>query len=73
VKGKRKFTKDEAERIQSLLRKKCRAARAQQKSIRGKLRRMRFYITDWDDSYSGFTPADFDHLVKSRQIIIVDN
>ncbi len=69
---KKKYTKQEAAQIRTLLREKARATREEQKGIRAKLRRLGFYITDFDQSFSGFTASDFEGLIKSG-IIIIDN
>ena len=42
----------------------------QQKKIRGKLRKLGFYITDFDSSFGGFTRSDFDRLIDEGQIVI---
>lgn len=68
---KKKYTKQEATLIRALLREKARAVRNEQKGIRAKLRRLGFYITDFDQSYSGFTVGDFEALIKKGMIIIV--
>ena len=73
MKGKRKFSRKQAAEIRTLLRKKCRSGRSEQKSIRAQLRRMEFYISDWDNSRRGFTAVDFDDLVKKGQIRISDD
>ena len=70
--AKRRFTQKEAKQIKSLLREKARASSNEQKSIRARLRRMGFYITNFDQSYSGFTAGDFESLVKRGMIIIID-
>jgi hypothetical protein len=41
--------------------------------IRSELRKLGFYITDFDQSQSGFSAMDFDVLIKSKQIIIIDD
>ena len=72
MQGKKKFTKHEAARIKALLREKANASRADQKNIRVKIRNIGFYITDFDQSFSGFTLRDFEDLIKQKMIIIVD-
>jgi hypothetical protein len=74
VRGRSRFTRAEAAAIRSRLGRLRRADPATQKAIRAELRRApsRFYITDWDDSYAGFTAADFDALVAARRITIID-
>lgn len=70
MQGKDRFTATEAKRIRELLRAKIRADRNQQKVIRNKLRKFRFYITDFDTSQTGFSETDFDNLIKSGHIKI---
>lgn len=72
MQGKKKFTKSETARIKSLLRAKANASRADQKNTRAKIRNIGFYITDFDQSFSGFTVGDFEDLIKQKMIIIVD-
>ena len=65
------FSKIQARQIRALLDEKCEAERSKQKVIRDKLRReYRFYITDFDTSYSGFTSAKFDQLIENGNICI---
>jgi len=70
--AKKRFTKKEAREIRSLLREKAAASSIKQKNIRAKLRRLSFYITDFDRSYSGFTVSDFESLIARGMIIIID-
>jgi len=69
---KKRFTKREVREIRSLLREKATASSIKQKNIRAKLRRMGFYITNFDQSYAGFTASDFESLIRRRMIIIID-
>jgi hypothetical protein len=68
--GKRVFSASEASQIKELLRQKANVGREAQKPIRRRMRELHFYITDFDQSYSGFTVADFDRLVKDKRITI---
>lgn len=70
MQGKAQFTSKEANAIRDLLYEKARADRDRQKSIRGKLRRIGFYISDFGGP--DFTAADFTDLVKSGRIKIID-
>ena len=70
--GKTEFSKHEADRIRDLLRQKVNATRNEQKSIRANIRNIGFYITDFDYSFSGFTEYDFDDLVRSGDITILE-
>jgi hypothetical protein len=73
MQGRNRFTQSEADQIRDLLRQKAGAYRSEQKSIRGKLRRLGFYITDFDNSQEGFSVADFEDLVRRSLIAIVDD
>lgn len=54
MKGKRNFTINEINRIREMLKYKSRAQSDKQKPYRDKLRRIGFYITDFDKSNNGF-------------------
>jgi hypothetical protein len=72
MKGKITFTRHEAEIIRQTLDQVRRADRATQKRLRHMLRgSMSFYVSDFASSNSGFTPADFDKLVKCGTITIL--
>lgn len=45
------------------------AERAEQKRIRGRLRRAEFRISDWATDSQGFTASEFDALVASERIV----
>jgi hypothetical protein len=70
MKRRSRFTESDAAEIRQLLNLKCRAERPNQKRLRDGLRDLGFYISDWHRSASGFTPADFDELVRSGDITI---
>lgn len=70
MKGRTTFTESEANKIRELLRAKGQAGRSQQKTIRNSLRDIGFYITDFDNSQSGFSVADFEGLIGSGRITI---
>ena len=71
MKGKKTFTKSEANKIIHLLGLKVNSERNKQKTIRDKIRRIGFYITDFDQTYSGFTKRDFNVLIKKNIIKII--
>jgi hypothetical protein len=73
MQGRNRFIRSEADQIRGLLRDKARASRSEQKSIRGKMRRMAFYITDFDTSQDGFSVADFEDLIRRSLITIVED
>jgi hypothetical protein len=69
VKGRSTFTAAEVAELRTLIGEKQTAERDRQKLLRGRMRRLGFYITDFAD-YAGFTVADFDALVE-RGVIVV--
>ncbi|MBK8211488.1 MAG: hypothetical protein IPK78_17600 [Rhodospirillales bacterium] len=71
MKGKATFTKCDAEIIRQKLGHVRRADRDLQKKLRGTLRDMGFYISDFTSSSRGFTGDDFDELVQRGSITIV--
>ena len=72
--GKQLFSEHEANTIRNLLKQKVHAGRISQKRIRHQLRnKYEFYITDIDESYSGFTPENFNRLISDGKITIDSN
>ncbi|MDE6299898.1 MAG: hypothetical protein K2M10_09690 [Muribaculaceae bacterium] len=69
-KGKSEFTSVELNEIRELIRQKCQASRDEQKSIRAKMRKMGFYITDFVTDITSV--EEFDNLVKSGTIPCID-
>ena len=65
MKGRNRFSYHEANQIRDLLRRKVRADSLEQVKQRGQIRNIGFYITDFDQSYSGFTANDLDRLVEN--------
>ncbi|MGV0941060.1 hypothetical protein [Empedobacter sp. ULE_I140] len=63
MKGKSIFTKEEAVRLEALIKQKCEAESSQQKSIRNKIRDLGFYASDFGIS-GGYTVTDFKRVVK---------
>jgi len=70
MKGKTKFSAAEADKIRELLRLKARADAAEQKKIRGKIRQVGFYISDFTDAVDGFLSQDFDDLISRGTIVV---
>lgn len=70
MQGKTTFTDSEAAEIRDLLTKKARSAGDAQKTIRAKIRRLGFYISDFTNSGDGFLCQDFDALVAKGSISI---
>ncbi len=72
AKGRTKFTSAEAAKIRGLLAETRRAERSGQRRLRDGLRRIDFYITDFDQSFRGFGPEDFDQLI-SQGVVEIDS
>ncbi|MDO8673533.1 MAG: hypothetical protein Q7O66_19165 [Dehalococcoidia bacterium] len=70
MKGKRQFTQDEANQIRRLLEARSNASPDQQKRLRGAMRRLGFYITDFALSNDGFTLSDFENLIQQKRVAI---
>ena len=68
--GRTSFTRDEIDQLRSLLRELRRADPGRQKTIRGRMRRLGFYITDFSHDADGFTAADLDELLLRGTITI---
>lgn len=71
MKGKNNFTKIESKIIKDLLELKNKSSRDKQKIIRDKIRKIGFYITDFDETYQGFTKKQFESLIKIGKIKII--
>lgn len=70
--GRRSFTRAEIEELRRLIREKQTADRDRQKVLRGKMRRLGFYITDFASDYGGFVLSDLDDLISRGLITISD-
>ncbi len=69
-KGRTEFTSAEAAEIRRLLAETRRSPRGGQKRLRDRLRRVGFFITDFDQSFKGFSSEDFDRLVAQGLVDI---
>ncbi|MDE6400146.1 MAG: DNA-deoxyinosine glycosylase [Muribaculaceae bacterium] len=65
-KGKDSFSFKEIEKIRELIVRKCSADRSEQKTIRSKMRRMDFYISDFTDDITSV--EEFDILIADGKI-----
>lgn len=65
-----RFTPDEIKLIRTLLIELRRAERFRQKTIRGRLRNLGFYITDYAADQQGFTASDLDDLLRRGTITL---
>ena len=72
MKGKKFFSSGEISEIKHLLNHLPNSSKAEKKKIRDTLRNLEFYITDYDQSYSGFTLENFEQLLESNIIITSD-
>ena len=70
--GRLNFKHAEQDEIRRLLRELRRADRDRQKTIRAKIRRIGFNISDVSHDADGFTESDFDELVRRGTITIED-
>jgi hypothetical protein len=67
--GRSTFTQAEIAELRDLIRAKQTADRGRQKSLRARMRRLGFYITDFAD-YAGFTVSDLDDLIRHGTIAV---
>jgi hypothetical protein len=68
--GRSTFTESEITELRALTRAKETADRSRQKTLRARMRRLGFYITDFAD-YAGFTVSDFDDLIRRGTITVM--
>ena len=73
MKGRDRFTRAAAKEIRRLLSRLRLAERQEQKTIRARLRRMGFHISDFAGDQSGFTRSDFDDLVQRGVLTIEED
>ena len=66
------FTSSEIEMIKKLLRDKNTVSRADKKQVRAKLRQIGFHIKEFSQPGTTFTEYDFDELVRSGVIKVID-
>ena len=72
MKGKSNFTKSECVILMRLIKRKVNSNRLEQKKIRGEMRDMDFYISDFTDKI-GFDVDDFSQLIEDGKITIVED
>jgi hypothetical protein len=70
--GRTNFTRAEIDQLRALVGEKQTADRSRQKTLRARMRRLGFYITDFAD-YSGFAVSDLDHLIQRGTITVTDH
>lgn len=69
MKGKREFTKREAERILQLIEEKLKTEKSKQVNVRNKIRALGFYWSDFDipKRKDGYNEEDFLSVVKVKK------
>jgi hypothetical protein len=72
MKGKNTFTSLQIQAIKKLIAEKVLATPDKQKGIRGKIRNIGFHYSDFSSKKDGYTVADFEALIRSGQIKIID-
>jgi hypothetical protein len=72
MKGQTTFTSEQAAELRRLLSEKQTADRSRQKTLRGRMRAIGFYITDFATNQQGFVVSDFDDLASRGVIRISD-
>jgi len=70
MKGKKRFTRSEIEKIKNLTHMKISASSSKQKQIRNKIRSIGFYYSDFS-SAKGYTVEDIELLIRNGEIKIV--
>lgn len=73
MRGKSRFTATEAREIRELLARKTRGSRDEQKQLRQRIRKLGFFISDFQEGSEAFSTADFDRLVSRKVITIADD
>lgn len=71
--GRSSFTRDEIDELRRLVREKQTADASRQKTLRARMRRMDFYISDFTSDYDGFVASDLDDLIRRRVISVTDD
>lgn len=69
--GRKTFTPSEVKEIKRLIREKLQTSSTQQKGIRNKIRKIRFYYTDFNPPSSGYTVEGFEELIRCGDIKVI--
>lgn len=72
MKGRNSFTSFEVLKIKRLIAEKIIASTDKQKGIRQKIRNLGLYYSDFSPKREGYTVADFESLIRTGKIKIVD-
>lgn len=67
------FTRGEIEELRRLVREKQTADASRQKTLRARMRRLGFYISDFTADTEGFVASDLDDLIRRGVISVVDD
>ncbi len=70
MQGRSQFSISEFNQIKKLIEQKQKSSHNEKKKIRASLRKMGFYISDFDKSYQGFTLDLLNDCVESGMITI---
>jgi len=73
MKGQNIFTTSESQKIRNLIEEKVIASPNEQKAIRERIRNIGFYYSDFSPRKDGYTVSDFEKLINSKQITIIDD
>ena len=71
MKGKTEFNQIEVYEIKKLVKQKELASTSEQKNIRGKIRRLGFYYSDYSSKKENYNLNDFEALIKNGSIKII--
>jgi hypothetical protein len=71
--GRNRFTRSEIDELRRLVREKQTADRSRQKTLRARMRRLGFYISDFSADSKGFVVSDLDELIRRGVIAVVEN
>ena len=72
MKGKNIFTTSEIDKIKKLIAEKVEATPSKQKDIRDKIRTLGFYYSDFSPKKDGYTVEDFNALIRSGKIKVIE-
>lgn len=73
MKGLNTFTNSEILALKKLIAEKEIATPDKQKGIRGKIRKIGFYFSDFSSKKDGYSVADFEELINLKKIKIIDS
>ncbi|OJV63297.1 MAG: hypothetical protein BGO41_11465 [Clostridiales bacterium 38-18] len=71
--GTNEFTKEAIDKLRVLIADLETSEANEKKKIRAKMRRIGFYITDFDQSRQGFTVAQLQELLDTGIVVVSNN